>query len=76
MSNARGAAPAAHTVPDVVSHLLARYECGLVDMAGIWRDFAEDLTTAPIALAGHRPQEEQPSAVNAALTTFLALWQG
>jgi len=48
----------------------------MVDMAEIWRDFAEDLTTAPIALAGHLPQEEQPSAVSAALTKFLAPWQG
>jgi haloacetate dehalogenase len=44
----------------------------IVDIAEIWRGFAEDLTTAPIALAGHLPQEEQPSAVNGALTTFLA----
>ena len=48
----------------------------IVDIAEIWRGFAEDLTTAPIALAGHLPQEEQPSAVNGALTTFLAPWQG
>jgi haloacetate dehalogenase len=46
------------------------------DMAEVWRGFAEDLTTAPIALAGHLPQEEQPSAVNAALATFLAPWRG
>jgi haloacetate dehalogenase len=48
----------------------------MVDMAEIWRDFAEDLTTAPIAFAGHLPQEEQPSAVNAALIKFLEPWKG
>ena len=28
----------------------------MVDMAEIWRGFAEDLTTAPIAFAGHLPR--------------------
>jgi pimeloyl-ACP methyl ester carboxylesterase len=48
----------------------------MVNMAEIWREFAEDLTTAPIAFAGHLPQEEQPTAVNSALATFLEPWQG
>jgi glycogen phosphorylase len=41
MSSARGAAPAAHTVPDVVSHLLARYECGPIQFAGSENTFYE-----------------------------------
>lgn len=48
----------------------------MVDMAEIWRGFADDLTTAPIALAGHLPHEERPVEVNAALEAFLAPWQG
>jgi haloacetate dehalogenase len=28
----------------------------MVDMAEIWRGFAEDLTTAPIVFAGHLPR--------------------
>lgn len=47
-----------------------------IDMAEVWRSMADDLTTAPIALSGHLPQEEQPDAVNAALLAFLAPWKG
>jgi pimeloyl-ACP methyl ester carboxylesterase len=48
----------------------------MVDMAEIWRGLAEDLTTAPIALAGHLPHEERPVEVNVALEAFLAPWKG
>jgi haloacetate dehalogenase len=42
-------------------------------MVELW---AEDLTTAPIAWAGHLPHEERPTEINAALESFLAPWQG
>jgi hypothetical protein len=45
----------------------------MVDMAEFW---AEDLTTAPIAWAGHLPHEERPAEVSAALEPFLAPWRG
>jgi haloacetate dehalogenase len=48
----------------------------MVDMAAIWREFADDLSLVPIAYSGHMPQEEQPDAVNKALLEFLAPWQG
>jgi pimeloyl-ACP methyl ester carboxylesterase len=48
----------------------------MVDMAEIWRGIAEDLTTAPIALAGHLPHEERPAEVNLVLEAFLAPWKG
>jgi pimeloyl-ACP methyl ester carboxylesterase len=48
----------------------------MVDMAELWRGIAEDLTTAPIAWAGHLPHEERPAEVNAALEAFLAPWRG
>jgi pimeloyl-ACP methyl ester carboxylesterase len=48
----------------------------MVDMAELWRGFAEDLTAVPIAQAGHLPHEERPAEVNAALAAFLAPWQG
>ncbi|MGA2999540.1 alpha/beta fold hydrolase [Bradyrhizobium sp.] len=48
----------------------------MVDMAEIWSGLAEDLTTAPIALAGHLPHEERPVEVNVALEAFLAPWKG
>jgi len=48
----------------------------MIDMAELWRGLAEDLTTAPIALAGHLPHEERPAEVNAALEAFLGPWQG
>ena len=41
MSSVRGAAPAAHVVPDAVSHLLARYGCGPVQFAGTENAFYE-----------------------------------
>src|SRR2546422_313369 len=41
MNSARGAAPAAQLVPDVVSHLLARYGCGSVQFAGTDNTFYE-----------------------------------
>src|SRR6266403_2703871 len=41
MSSATGAAPAAHPVPDAVSHLLARYGCGSVQFAGTENSFYE-----------------------------------
>ena len=40
-------------------------------MEKLWRGYADDLSTAPIALAGHLPHEEQPEAVNQALLDFL-----
>jgi haloacetate dehalogenase len=46
----------------------------MIDMAALWRDLADDLTTAPIAWSGHLPHEEQPDAVNAALLRFLQPW--
>jgi haloacetate dehalogenase len=48
----------------------------MIDMAELWRGLAEDLTTAPIAWAGHLPHEERPAEVNAALEAFLGPWQG
>lgn len=48
----------------------------MVDMAAIWREFADDLSTAAIAYSGHMPHEEQPDAVNKALLEFLAPWKG
>jgi haloacetate dehalogenase len=48
----------------------------MVDRATLWRGIAEDLTTAPIACAGHLPHAERPAEVNAALEAFLAPWQG
>jgi haloacetate dehalogenase len=48
----------------------------MIDMAELWRGLAEDLTAAPIALAGHLPHEERPAEVNAALEAFLGPWQG
>jgi haloacetate dehalogenase len=48
----------------------------MVDMAAIWRTLADDLTTAPIALAGHLPHEERPDDVTAALQAFLEPWRG
>jgi pimeloyl-ACP methyl ester carboxylesterase len=47
-----------------------------IDMAAVWQEMAEDLTTAPIALSGHLPHEERPDAVNAALLAFLKAWNG
>src|SRR6266446_9787359 len=41
MSSATGAAPAAHSEPDAVSHLLARYGCGSVQFAGTENSFYE-----------------------------------
>jgi haloacetate dehalogenase len=46
----------------------------ILDMAAIWRDLADDLSTVPIARSGHLPHEEQPEAVNAALLQFLKPW--
>jgi haloacetate dehalogenase len=48
----------------------------ILDMAALWRDLADDLSTAPIAQSGHLPHEEQPDAVNVALLDFLQPWQG
>ena len=47
----------------------------MVDMLELWRGFAEDLTTVPIAQVGHLPHEERPAEVNAALAASLAPWQ-
>jgi pimeloyl-ACP methyl ester carboxylesterase len=46
----------------------------MIDMAALWRDMADDLSTTPIARSGHLPHEEQPDAVNAALLQFLQPW--
>ncbi|MYN29452.1 alpha/beta fold hydrolase [Duganella levis] len=48
----------------------------MFDMAKIWSEMASDLRTAPIAQAGHLPQEEQPERVNEALLDFLLGWKG
>jgi haloacetate dehalogenase len=48
----------------------------MVDRVELWRVFAEDLATVPIAQAGHLPHEERPAEVNAELAAFLAPWQG
>ncbi len=46
------------------------------DVAGIWREMADDLRTVAIPQCGHLPHEERPDAVNAALLDFLADWKG
>ena len=46
------------------------------DVAGIWREMADDLRTVSIPRCGHLPHEERPDAVNAALLAFLEPWTG
>lgn len=48
----------------------------MFDMAAIWAEMADDLTTAAIPRCGHLPHEERPEEVNRLLLDFLDGWRG